>query len=140
MPFQAGWDKAVKWTPLTGNPLVAGVQVTLNITGWSEGDSTDLIDVTSTGSLGIQQLIAAIQRGECRIQGFVDNSVNLRSAAIRIRSGTNGLIEFQAGYVTNRKLPVRISQVNLQSAVAGAVQFDFVARLDTTSGAITEQA
>lgn len=110
MPFQAGYDKGA---------FVDGVPAF--ITGWSDEDMTDLLDVTHSGTEGEQALIAGVHRPS----GSMTLNFNSDSAltAMGVRSGTRvTVIVATGGAPISRQ--VRVEKVGTKSQVNGVVSVE----------------
>jgi len=130
MAFQAGYNKHTNFTP-SGT---AGT-TPLNVTGWSSAEEVDKLDVTHTGTGGMQAVIAGILRVNGNVKANWDDAAVISSNPTpHIRAGTKGVIgHFMTGgqYIT---VPVMITKVNYQSAVEGKIEYNFDYTLDSLSG------
>ena len=131
MSFQSGADKGVTWTPdSTGTP------VTICITQWSVDDGGDIIDVTSTCHDGKQAFIAGIQRMNGSVTGFIE-ATNLPSD-IGLKFGAKGTLGVRLTTGTPNRgftIHVIIEKVTVNSAVNGAVNFQFSYKSDALNAA-----
>lgn len=128
MAFQAGYDKHVKWNPDHG-----GGETTVNITGWSEDDGTDALEVTHTGTNGHQAFIAGLGRCSCQIDLNYDTAATPES--IGLRSGAKGTFTFKTGSDTEDSIHVIIEKVGKKSAVNGVVSVSITAKSDAIDDA-----
>jgi hypothetical protein len=132
MSFEAGYDKGVKFTP-TGT---SGIE--LNITGWTWAEEVNKLDVTNTGTSGIQALIAGVLRGDCNITANLDG--DFMPNDFSMRAGIKGVILASAGrfsvsgVIRRIQIPVMVIKVNYESKVDGLVSWNCDASLDFLSG------
>ena len=131
MPFQAGFDKPVNWTPDSGGNATA-----LNILGWDAEDSADTPEVTHTGTNGEQAFLAGIKRSSCTISLNYNSSASPKS--IGITAGAKGTFSFSTGG-TPHSLHVIIEKVPYKSTVNGVVTLTIQAKSDAlkADGTIT---
>jgi len=132
MPFQAGKTKTV-----TFQYQNAGAAVTLNVTGHTWDEAIDKLDTTSSGSNGVQELIAGILRGAGSVKANVDSTYVVTSplGLYRINAGQKGLMTFQVGYTQPYTVPCMVTKVHHQSEVAGKVEYSFDVELDSSASA-----
>jgi len=94
----------------------------------------DKLDVTHTGTLGIQALLAGILRGDGNVKANFDNAQVPSTSPPFIRAGAGGLIDFYLGASTPFTVPCLITKVNYQSTVEGKVEYDFDVSLNSLAG------
>ena len=126
MSFQAGFNKGVSFQP-TG----LGVAVTFYVTGHSWSEMIDKIDVTHSGTGGIQALLAGILRGDGNMKANCDSGQIVSNPSNGLRAGTNGIMNFYFydggtfGLGTNPfSVPCMVIKVNYKSEVAGKTEYD----------------
>ena len=127
MAFQAGYDKFVRWTR-------AGTTTALNVTGHSWSEQIDALDVTSSGSGGIQTLLAGILRGDGNVKANFDNLQILSNPVLFIAAGVQGFLEFFFGGGIPYTVPCMVTKLVYQTAVEGKVEWNFDVRLDGGAG------
>jgi len=131
MPFQAGYDKWAAWK-VSG----AGAATLLQVTDHSWKEAVDKLDVTHTGSEGIQALLAGILRGNGTVKAKY-NSDAMPHGAPTIKAGYRGQLQLYLGGATPFYIPGMITEVQYQSAVAGSVEYQFTVELDHNAIAVS---
>lgn len=122
--------------------LLGQAAETLNVTGSSWDEEINAIDVTHSGSGGIQALLANILRGNGTVNA--DYDLLVRSPYFfpipQIRPGVSGLFAFYVlgpvGAAGNRffTIPCMIIKVHWETQVAGKVSYSFDVRLSSIVG------
>lgn len=130
MAFIAAFNKGVKWTPS------AGAQASLNVTEHSWAEMIDAIDVTHSGSGGVQALLASILRGEGNVSAFSDDAQVISNAAINIIGGASGVMLFYhyAAAGNPFTVPAMIIKVNWKTPIANGCQYNFDVKLNSIAG------
>lgn len=128
--FQAGFNKSPTFLVSGG-----GAAITLNVTGHTWAEMIDALDITHTGTGGVQALLAGIFRGDGNIKGNVDAAI--LPSTFFIRAGFNGLFGIPLGSPTPFVVPAMIVKVNYQSLVEGKVEFNFDIKLNALAGNYT---
>lgn len=124
MAFEAGYNKYAQW-----KYAGAGGFVTLNVTGHSWEESVDKLDVTHTGTGGLQALLAGIFRGQGTVKANYDSAA-MPHGAPRIGAGVRGALALYLGGATPFLIPAMILKVNYQTAVEGKVEYSFNVEID----------
>lgn len=135
MPFEAGYNKWAAWK-FSG----AGAATLLQVTDHSWKEAVDKLDVSHSGSEGIQALLAGILRGNGTVKAKYNSSA-MPHGAPTIKAGTRGQLQLYLGGATPFLIPGMILEVQYQSAVAGTAEYQFTVELDhnaiETMGAYT---
>lgn len=126
MSFQSGFNKGVTWTA-DNAPSVGW-----NVTGHDWEEAIDALDVTHTGTGGIQALLAGILRGDGNVKANFDNAVV--PSTFFMRAGFNGVMAFFVGGVTPFFVPSMIVKVHYQTVVEGKVEWSAMVRLNALAG------
>jgi hypothetical protein len=127
--FQAGFNKGVSFQP-TG-----GVNTAINITKWDWEEQIEKIDISHTGTAGLQALLAGLLRGTGNVEAFFDSANLPWAAAPSIKSGQNGVITFNLGSPNTQWIvPSLVVKVHAQSEVAGGVKYNFDVELNCLCG------
>src|SRR6202011_2235142 len=85
--FVPGYSQAASWQA-TG----AGAATTLNITSHSWQEEVDKLDVTHSGSAGVQALLAGIGRGSGTIEANYDAAAIPSNTPPNIKAGAKGVL------------------------------------------------
>ncbi len=132
MSFQAGYNKGISFQP-TGGAVNAYA-----VTGHSWSEFVDKIDITHTGTGGIQALLSAVLRGDGNVKANIDSAMIISNPANGIVPGQNGILNFYyyaggANGVGNNpfSVPCMVIKVNYKSEVAGKTEYDFDVSLNT---------
>lgn len=128
MPLQAGYDKAVFFKP------DGGAEQTLDVVDHSWKEMVDAIDVTHTGTNGLQALLAGILRGDGTIKAVLNTSQNPAGPDVALRAGATGMIEFDYGFDVPFTVPCLVVDLLHQSQVAGRVEWTCSVKLSKLSG------
>lgn len=127
--FQAGFNKGATFTP------AGGVAAVLNITAWDWGEKIDKVDITHTGTGGVQALLAAILRGTGKVSAFFESAAMPFSNPPNLKPGTNGSITFSLGAPnTQWIIPVMVTELHFQNEVTGGVKYDFTVEMNALAG------
>lgn len=94
----------------------------------------DKLDVTHTGTAGVQALLAGIFRGDGNFKGNVDTSFMIWGSPPTIVAGATGQLTFSVGSFSRWSIPLLVHELNVQSAVEGKVEYDFNASLSILAG------
>jgi hypothetical protein len=137
--WTAGHSIPIKFTPDTFT------EVTLNVTDSTWQERIDEIDITHTGTAGVQAILGGILRGDGNVKAFQDTSGTLNAKAFwatgtgnaNIRAGTKGLLKVYVTAAQFYAVPCLITKVNVARPVAGAVEYDFDVKLSAESSATT---
>lgn len=130
--FVAGYNKGVTFQ-LSG----AGGATTLLVKSWSWDEAVEKLDVTHTGTTGIQAVIAGILRGDGTVEANVDITALPNATPPTIIPGSKGTITFNVGSSTPHSCPVMVAKVHWASAVDGVVNYSFDTTLDYLTGTYT---
>lgn len=125
MGFQAGYNKGAIWRLAT-----AGAGTTLRITDHSWAEAVDKLDVTHTGTGGLQALLAGIFRGQGTVKANYDTDRMPHATAPGIRAGLRGELQLDLGGADPFIIPAMITKVNYQSQVQGKVEYSFDVEFD----------
>lgn len=135
MPFQPGFNKGVTFAPNGGGAVL------FNVTGHSWSEFIDKLDVSHSGTAGIQALLAGLLRGDGNMKANIDSAQVVSNPANGIIPGTNGIMNFYlyvggaTGVGTNPfSVPCMIIKVNYKSEVAGKVEYDCDVSLNAIAG------
>ena len=129
--YQAGYNKGV-----TFNPAAAGA-VSINIQSYDWAEEVDALDVTHTGTSGVQALLPGVLRGECNIEANYDSDQVPSGTSLSLTGGVKGVIVATLSSGKTITIPVMVVRVNYRSEVAGIVRYSFTARLDSIAGSLT---
>ena len=131
MPFEAGYNKWAAWK-VSG----AGAASLLQVTDHTWKEAVDKLDFSHTGSEGIQALLAGLLRGTGTVKAKF-NSTTMPSGAPSIKAGNRGQLQLFLGGALPFYIPGMITEVQYQSAVAGAVEYQFTVELDHNAIAVS---
>jgi hypothetical protein len=129
-----GYTCPVKFT------LSGGSEITLQVTDHSWREMVDSIDITHTGSGGIQALLAGIFRGDGSVTAFQDTTgsgTKFYATTVGVRAGAKGVLKHYITSALFYTIPCMITEVTSQSPVAGGVSYSFNVSLDSESGTFT---
>lgn len=131
--FVAGKTIGCTWT-------ISGSTTTLNVTDHTWAEMVDAIDVTHTGTSGVQSLIAGVLRGEGTVKGNLDvtsASTAFGSTTVGIIAGTNGVLTHSLSSGCSYTIPAMIVRVNSAVPVNGAVNYEFTVQLNEGASTVT---
>lgn len=129
--YEAGKNYGCTWTPSGAS------SVSLNVTEHSWMEQVDKIDVTNTGSGGLQALLAGILRGTGTVKAFFDSAnPQYTSGTGLIRAGNKGRLTHTVASGKSYGIPALITQVTTTVPVAGGVTFEFQIELDVSSDTV----
>ena len=149
MAFQVGYNKKVTWTTAAGLVFPgqsglssSGGTATINVTEHSWSEMIDKLDVTHSGSAGIQALLAGILRGDGNVKANCDDAQIITSITSSIVAGINGIMSFFLYAVSSNAyvVPAMIQKVNFKSVVSGVASYDFDVSLNGLAGAMVRPA
>lgn len=126
--FVAGYTAPFKTTPSGGS------EQTIQVVSHSWQEMVDKIDITHTGSGGLQALLAGIFRGTGNVKAFLDSSAKYYATTVGIRAGTNALLKHYVTSSLSYTVPGMIVKVNSAVAVNGGVEYDFDFELNSEAG------
>lgn len=129
MAFVAGKTVGCTWTPAGGSG------VSLNVTEHTWSETIDAIDVTHTGTSGVQAMIGGIGRGEATVKANLDDASLPFNGTNLIRAGQKGVLYHQtATSSVGYSIPCMITRVNTSVPVNGAINYEFTVTLDAIAG------
>ncbi len=131
MSFQAGFNKGTTFQP-TG----IGAAGVFFVTGHSWSEMIDKIDVTHTGTEGVQALLAGILRGDGNMKANIDSAQIISNPAVGLRAGTNGVMQFfyYSATLNPFVVPCMVIKVNYKSESAGKTEYDCDVSLNALAG------
>lgn len=135
MAFLVGYDKKASWLILGGAGPVA-----LNITEHSWSAMVDKLDVTHTGTGGVQAVLAGILRGDGNVKANSDDAVIISNIAnVGIVPGASGTLYLYHYAAASNPfvIPGTILRVNYKSVVNGVANYDFDVCLNRLLGVYT---
>jgi hypothetical protein len=125
--FKQGYSLEVKWR-LDG----AGADTTLYTKGNEAEPKVDTLEVTNTGSSGIEAYYAGITRDSGKVDFLIDISA-FPWATIGITAGAKGTLRINRGGSTYELKHVLIESFKRGSTVNGMLEGSFNYRLDSSS-------
>jgi len=133
MSFLAGYDKKVTWTP------AGGALATFNVIEHSWEDAIEKLDITHSGTAGVQYLLAGILRGKGSFKANLDSTVIITNATYAIIAGQKGVMNFYqfASGANPYIVPGMIISVPFTSSVPGLVAYTANIELSGDAGTYT---
>jgi hypothetical protein len=119
--WQAGYNKSIAFL---------GLVMKIKSTSWDE--HIEKLIVTHTQSGGVQGWIAGILDGEGHVDANIDASLVPPNFALV--AGIQGIAVWGIGSANAFQLPVGVTKVHYQSAVAGLVEYSFDIALNSETG------
>lgn len=129
MALQAGYDKATYF-----QPDGAGAAQLLDVVAHSWKEMVDAIDVTHTGTGGVQALLAGVLRGDGMMKAVLNNVKNPMAAGTLLRAGTNGIALFHYGMPVPFSVPCLVKDIAHQAEVAGRIEWTVNVSLNYLAG------
>ena len=131
--FQAGYNKGVSFQ-VNG----AGANTSINVTEHSWAEEIERANITHSGTLGLQALLACVLKGTGNVKAQFDSTAMPFATAPGIKAGVSGLLTFNLGAPNTQFIaPVMVVKVNYQTAIQGngTVKYDFDVEMNCLSGA-----
>lgn len=117
-----------------------GSNTALQVTDHSWAEMIDAIDITHTGSGGVQALLAGILRGDGNVKANFDSAAKYYSTAPGVNAGASGVFQLFMNGTLYYSVPAMIKKVNTAKPVAGAVSYDFDISMNSEAGAYAKPA